>query len=379
ELNNPISINKLSNKNRGESISLIGLIVDKRETKNKNIILTIEDLTGTTKALINNNNEEAFNLARNLVVDEVVGLSGSYGNKILFANNLVFPDIPLHKELKKSKDDNYAIFISDIHIGSKMFLHDDFQKFIDWVNGKDGTGEQKEIAKKIKYLFIIGDLVDGVGIYPEQDKELSIKDINKQYEKCAEYLDQIRKDIQIIVCPGNHDALRIAEPQPILNKKFARSIYDIKNVTMVTNPSMVTIDSSKDFPGFDILLYHGYSFDYYVNNVDTIRTNGGYDRADLIMKFLLQKRHLAPSHGSTLYIPDVRDDPLIIKKIPDFFVTGHIHKANIGSYNNITTICCSCWQSKTSFQEKVGHNPEPSRVPIVNLKTREVKMLKFCS
>ena len=75
----------------------------------------------------------------------------------------------------------------------------------------------------------------------------------------------------------------------------------------------------------------------------------------------------------------MRDDSLMIKKIPDFFVTGHIHKANVGSYNNITTICCSCWQSKTSFQEKVGHNPEPSRVPIVNLKTREVKMLKFCS
>ena len=32
---------------------------------------------------------------------------------------------------------------------------------------------------------------------------------------------------------------------------------------------------------------------------------------------------------------------------------------------------------QTSFQEKVGHHPEPSRVPIVNLKTREMKILKF--
>jgi len=142
---------------------------------------------------------------------------------------------------------------------------------------------------------------------------------------------------------------------------------------------MINIHASKEFPGFDVLLYHGYSFDYYVSNVDAIRTNGGYDRADLIMRFLLQKRHLAPSHGSTLYIPDTKKDALIISKIPDFFITGHIHKANVSNYKNITNICCSCWQSKTTFQERVGHNPEPSRVPVVNLKTREVKMLKFCN
>ena len=70
-------------------------------------------------------------------------------------------------------------------------------------------------------------------------------------------------------------------------------------------------------------------------------------------------------------------DPLVINQVPDFFVSGHIHKAAAANYRNITLIAGSCWQSKTTFQEKVGHNPEPSRVPIVNLKTREVKILKF--
>lgn len=378
ELRNPISINRLSNKNKGEPISLIGIVIDKRTTKNGNISVTLEDPTGTTNVLINKD-KEAYTTAKNIVLDEVIGVNGRYGNNVIFANSILFPDIPLSKELKKSKDDSYAVFISDLHVGSKMFLPEDFKKFIDWMNGKYGNPEQKEITKKIKYLFIVGDLVDGVGIYPEQDKELDIKDIREQYKKCAEYIAKIREDIKIIICPGNHDALRIAEPQPKLSQKFAKPLYELKNVTMVTNPSIVNIASTKEFSGFDVLLYHGYSFDYYANNVDVIRTNGGYDRADFIMQFLLQKRHLAPSHGSTLYIPDTKKDPLIITEIPDFFITGHIHKANIGNYKNITTICCSCWQSKTTFQEKVGHNPEPSRVPIVNLKTREVKMLKFCS
>ncbi len=377
ELKNPISINRLSNKNRGEPVSIIGVVGDKKITKNGNITLTIEDPTGSILVLITKDKLDLFSIAKNLVPDEVIGINGSYGSNLLFGNEILFPDIPLNKEFKKSKDETYAVFISDIHVGSKMFLPDDFKKFIDWTNGNYGNSEQKRIAKKVKYLFIAGDLVDGVGIYPEQDKELNIKDIKDQYQQCADYLSQIRKDIKIIICPGNHDALRIAEPQPILNPKFAEPLFKLKNITLVTNPSLINIHSSKDFPGFDVLLYHGYSFDYYASNVDTIRINGGYDRADLIMKFLLQKRHLAPTHGSTLYIPDTTKDPLVISKIPDFFVSGHIHKANTGNYKNITTICCSCWQSKTTFQEKVGHIPEPSRVPIVNLKTREVKILKF--
>ncbi len=355
------------------------MVTDKRVTKTGNITVTLEDPTGVINVLVRKDKAEIYDAAKNLVLDEVVGINGSYGENILFANNILSPDIPFTKELKKIKDEVYAVFISDIHVGSKMFLPEDLQRFIDWINCKYGPPELKEIAQKVKYLFVVGDLVDGIGIYPEQDKELLIKDIKEQYEKCAEYLSQVRKDIQIIICPGNHDALRISEPQPKLNRKFAEPLYNLKNVLMVTNPAMVNIHSSKDFPGFDVLLYHGYSFDYYVSNVDSVRMNGGYDRADLIMKFLLQKRHLAPTHGSTLYIPDTKKDALIINKIPDFFVTGHIHKANVGYYKNITTICCSCWQSQTTFQEKVGHNPEPSRVPVVNLKTREVKLFKFCN
>ena len=95
------------------------------------------------------------------------------------------------------------------------------------------------------------------------------------------------------------------------------------------------------------------------------------------MKFLLQRRHLAPSHSSTPYLPETDHDPLVISKVPDFFVTGHIHKSVVSSYRNVSLICGSCWQSKTSFDEKMGHEPEPARVPIMNLQTRQIKILRF--
>ena len=146
---------------------------------------------------------------------------------------------------------------------------------------------------------------------------------------------------------------------------------------MVSNPCTVNIGATEDFSGFDVLMYHGYSFDHFIAEVDLLRNNGGYDRADLVMKFLLKRRHLVPTHGSTLYLPDQKKDHRIIERVPDFFLSGHIHKSVVANYRNVTMICGSCWQGKTSFQEKVGHNPEPSRVPIVNLKTRDVKVFKF--
>jgi DNA polymerase II small subunit len=377
ELQGLMSINRIRNKKDRGAVSFIGMIKEKSTTKNMNIILEVEDPSGWIKVLINKNRHDIYNLAKNLVYDEVIGISGMSAENIVFANNIIWPDVPVSKELKKASEEAYAIVLTDLHVGSIKFLPDELNQFIEWINGQLGNEAQREVARKVKYCFIAGDLIDGVGIYPGQEEELEIMDIYKQYEVCAEWLKKIPPRIHLIVCPGNHDAMRIAEPQPVLYRDFAKPIWDLPNVTMISNPGIVNIHSSGGFPGFDVLLYHGYSFDYYVANVDSIRNQGGYDRADLIMQFLLQRRHLAPTHTSTLYLPETSKDPLVIEKIPDFFITGHIHKSSAATYRGITLICGSCWQSKTSFQIKVGHDPEPARVPIINLQTREVKMLKF--
>jgi DNA polymerase II small subunit len=171
--------------------------------------------------------------------------------------------------------------------------------------------------------------------------------------------------------------MRLAEPQLPIYEEYAQALYDLPNVLMVSNPAMLAIGVTETFPGLDVLLYHGYSFDYYIATVDEIRNNGGYDRADLVMKFMLRRRHLAPTHASCLYIPFPDHDPLIISKVPDIFATGHLHKVSVSNYRNVTLIGSSCWQGKTAFQEKMGHHPEPCRVPIINLQTREVKILRF--
>lgn len=375
ELQNTVSIRRLSGDQR-EKVAIIGLVITKEETKNKNLMLEIEDPTGMIKAIVRKDKENVMRLAKDIALDEAVGVLGTYTKGVIFVENFVLPEIPT-KEFKKAPDEAYAAFTSDLHVGSKMFLPEEFTKFISWLNGEVGSDEQKKIARSVKYLFVVGDLVDGVGIYPGQEGELSIPDITAQYNECAKYLSMIRKDVKIIACPGNHDAGRISEPQPAMDKRYAQALHDIPNLTLVSNPATVKIHASGKFPGFNVLLYHGYGFDYYIANMDSVRLNGGYNRADLLMKMLLQKRHLAPTHASTLYMPDTEEDPLVISTIPDFFVTGHIHKVAVSNYKSASMICCSCWQSKTLFQEKVGHNPEPGRVPVVNLRTREIKVMRF--
>ena len=376
EIKNILSVNKIKLKKEREEVSTIVMIRSKQITKNNNIMLSVEDPTGQINILINKTKSDLYNFAMDLQLDEVIAIIGVNSNNIIFANNVLIPDIPINKELKKSPDESYVIFLSDLHIGSTNFLQDKFERFLKWLNQETGNEKQKELASKIQYIFIVGDLVDGVGIYPGQEEELVIKDIYQQYEECTKFLSKIPERIKVIICPGNHDAIRIAEPQPILCPDFAASIHNLKNTTLVGNPSIVNFHSSENFPGFDVFLYHGYSFVYYSQWVESIKSKGGMDRVDLIMKYLLQRRHLAPSYSSTLYIP-TKEDCLMIKKAPDFFITGHVHKASISNYRNITMICGSCWQERTSFEEKLGLNPEPGRVPIVNLQTREMKMMRF--
>ena len=311
--------------------------------------------------------------------DEVIGITGTSGDKIVFVENIYLPDVPLNKEFKKSPDEVYAVFISDLHVGSNKFLSSGFEKFLDWLNGRIGSEEHKQLVKKIKYLFIVGDLIDGVGIYPGQENQLLITDVKEQYDEAARLLAGVPKDITIILSPGNHDAMRIAEPQPLLSLEYAKSLWNMENVIMVTNPAVVNIHSSKSFPGFDVLVYHGYSLTFYGDQIDSLRTSGKNvsNRAVHVMEYLLQRRHLSPTHTSTLYVPNIKKDNLVIESVPDIFVCGHIHKAATSNYKNVQLICSSCWQAKTSFQEKMGHEPDPCTVPIINLQTRQVKMLNF--
>jgi DNA polymerase II small subunit len=378
ELSNAQSINRILGKEGRERTAIIGFVFDKQDTKNGNLMVTIEDSTGQIKVIFSKSKEQIFKRAKDLMFDEVVGIIGQASDNVMFGADIIIPDIPITHELKKSPVEEYAVVLSDIHVGSNNFLADEFNKCIRWLRGETGTEKQRAIAQKVRYVFIVGDMVDGVGIYPSQEKELTLPDINAQYNEFTRHIKDIPKNIRIIICPGNHDAVRMAEPQPKIPKDYLGDVYDMPNVTMISNPSSVIIGRTSTFPGFEVLMYHGYSYDYYGDRVESIRESGdASQRIGFVMRYLLQRRHLAPSYDSTQFIVDSEKDALVIDSVPDFFFSGHIHKSSWLNYRGVTLISGSCFQARTKFQEKVGHNPDPCRVPVVNLQTRDITVLNF--
>ena len=369
ELENLSSLRKIGNKR--ESYTVIASVFSKKLTKNKNLLLEVEDPTGKCVVLVNQNKEELFKKAKDLLLDDIVAFSVVGDSSMLFANDIIYPEAVI-SEKKKLDVEEWVAFTSDMHIGSKMFLEKNLLKFISWLNCEEGDEKQKEIARKIKYLFLVGDNIDGVGRYPTQEAFLTMKDSKVQYKRLAEILGSIRKDIKIIMCPGQHDSVWVGEPQPVIGEEWAPDLHKLENLTLVPNPSLVEIDGN-----FRVLMYHGASMNTFIEEIEDLRLTNAHDHPTRVAKEILKRRHLAPVHGSVDYVPNETEDPLVIKYIPDIFATGDQHKADIGVYNNILLIASSCWQSITPFEEKVGNHPDPCKVPLLNLKTREIKILDF--
>jgi len=363
---NLVSINKISN-NR-QSLSIIGMVIEKRITKNKNLIIKFEDLTGEISALVKVDNEEIFKKAEELQVDDVVGIKASGNRDLLFIYDVFYPDAFINQKTKFDEDICVA-FTSDIHCGSKMHLGENFEKFIDWLKSDDET------AKKIRYLFIVGDNVDGVGVFPNQEEVLTLKSLKEQYGLLASYLSKVPKKITMFLCPGQHDASRVAEPQPIVDKDYASALYGIDNLVLVTNPTLVSLfEKEKEFK---ILMYHGASMIHFVNGIPELREAKAMKTPARVAKHMLKRRHLAPMHSAVTYIPNAEKDSLVISEVPDILTTGDLHRMDIENYNGVLIVTGSCWQSQTPFEEKVGNLPDPCKLPVFNLKTRELKIFDF--
>ena len=338
-----------------DSLSLILMVREIRSSKNGHKIVEFEDDTGTISILFSHNNEELFAEAEKLVRDEVIGVIANksddrgfaFGQQIINPGVLRVPD----KEM-----DFGVVFLSDVHIGSLTFLEDAFQRFIDWINCEYGTEEQRRVAEDVKYLIIGGDIVDGIGVYPNQDQELAIKDITQQYNEAARFLGNIRSDIKIIIAPGNHDASRVAEPPPAVPEEYAKALYELDNVEFISNPGLVSLD------GIKVLIYHGRSFDDLVMAVKEFT----YEKSDYLMEELLQKRHLAPIYGERTPLASELEDYLVIDEVPDILHTGHIHVNSYRRFNGIHLINSGTFQTQTSFQKIHNIEPTPAEVPVIH-------------
>ncbi len=328
---------------RGESVSVVGMVNDVRETRN-GYYIELEDPTGLIGCVATGKLAE---VAETLLGDEVIAVSGTLKGRTIIADRIIFPDVPARNG--SVAKDFLIVFISDTHFGSKEFLENEWGHFVRWLNCE---AKMSEIAEKVKYIIVAGDIVDGVGVYPGQENDLTIVDIYEQYEAAAAHFDEIRKDVKIILSPGNHDAVRQAEPQPALPKEI-RDLFP-NNVIHVGNPSYVSLD------GVKVLIYHGRSLDDVVSRIPGL----SYEQPARAMEELLKRRHLSPLYGERSPIAPEKEDYLVIEDVPDVLHCGHIHTYGTGFYRGVFLVNSSTWQEQTEFQRKVNLKPMPCNVAV---------------
>lgn len=348
-------------------LKIICMVTEKRESK-QNIILTVEDLQACATILVpHNSSEELHKKAQLLLPDQVICLAVvKTKNNLFLAEDIIFPEVD-QKPRRKASDPIYAVLTSDIHVGSAKFNREAFNRFVLWLNGKYGNDRMKEIASHVKYLLVAGDIVDGIGIYPNQLKELLIKDVHKQYKLAAKLIEQIPDYVEIIISPGNHDTPRKALPQPAISGEFLKTLQESKKVHSLGDPCLVSLHN------VEVLMYHGRSLD------DIIATIPGLDHEhpEKAMQLLLQGRHLAPFYGGkTLLSPESRDF-LVIERVPDIFHAGHIHVVGHCNHRGVLIVNSGGWQEQTEYMQKLGLNPTPGKVPVVNLQTLATTVLSF--
>ena len=361
--NNINNILRLTNK---VEISVIGIVKENRKTKKGNNLLILEDVTGLLNILIrrDSENQDNIKIVEATLNDQVVYIEGVYnpgerGNSgIVYGNYISKIDIPKNFEPNKSYDPLSLALISDIHIGSKEFVEKLWYRFIDLLNGKIGNKKQRELAGKIKYIIINGDLVDGIGIYPSQKNDLIFSDIYDQFKEATKILSKIPDYIKIIYSSGNHEPVRTAIPRPAVPKKYSEEIRNL-GVTCVGNPAYIKTHN------VNTLIYHGDS----ILDMNMLIPGLENNKPAEAMKELLQCRHLAPVYGKKTQIAPTNKDWLLIDKIPDIFHTGHIHINEMGYYNHITLVNSGCFQSQTDFMKSLGIQPTPGILSIIDLDT----------
>lgn len=334
-------------------------LVSERALDGDSVRVVIEDMTGQMEvAAFDEGVKEA---AAALLLDQFVVVRVSRGRgRTHVAREIILPDIP-DREQARSETDAHAAFISDLHVGSKLFMEEEFREFAAWLGSSD------PVAKKVRFLMIGGDVVDGVGIYPNQEKELAQETLEEQVAELDRMLALVPEHVEVFVITGNHDPGRRALPQPAIPEKYQGPLAARRNVHMLGNPAMVSLN------GVKVLMFHGQSID------DIVKTMPGvsYQQPTKIMRYLLMARHVSPTYGAMTPVAPESEDMLVMEDVPDVFQTGHVHCMGVEHYKNVVMINAGTWQSQTAFQAGVGMEPTPGIAVVLNLRTLQAGQVHF--
>ena len=343
--------------------SVIGMVREVRETPQRHhLILTLDDETGALEVLVPRDSPGS---RTTFLPDEIVGVHLQFAKgpgKLPRVVAVERPDVPHTRPLNRAPHGVRVLFLSDLHVGSRSFLSDSWAHLVDFLREQ---GPNPELAASIDHVVVAGDLVDGIGIYPRQERDLAIADVVEQYAELGRRFRELPERLTIVTIPGNHDAVCPAEPQPALPGNLTSGWPP--NVRILANPSTFALH------GVVVEAYHGRSFDDLIPALP----GASYSRPTDVMKRMLQMRHLAPIYGDRTPLAPLPRDGLVIDPAPDILVTGHAHTFGVDRYRGVLLLNASTWQAETEYQRMRNISPVPARAAVVDLANLGLVALDF--
>lgn len=263
--------------------------------------------------------------------------------------NLVYPEA-VTRNYEDSPDmlPVKAVLLADIHVGSKTFIRPNFETLLTKIN--------KDL--KVKYVIIAGDSIDGLGVYPAQKHDLLLLDYIKQYRLLGELLGILRKDIWVIISPGNHDYVSKVEPQ-IFSKEAQQLIgAHHENTVFVSNPCYLELEGKVKY-----LLSHGTSLNSLIEKVADL----SYSTPATALKQIIHLRNICPIVGAIPIQGTTDQNYHVVPDKVDIFHTGHLHRKDHVYLRDILLVSSSAWQHVTPYQQMLNFKPTFADAYVVNL------------
>jgi DNA polymerase II small subunit/DNA polymerase delta subunit B len=262
ELVNLISINKITPNTR--KFSLIVMVKE----KNGNSLL-VEDFTGDTSV------EVLDKTLDQIVLDEVIGIVCEQDDETITVNKIIFPDIPLKRDIPKTEKDICALFLSDIFLDRSV----NSEKILERIN---------EIKCEKIYVFVLGN-------------------ISSNLEEIKNFFNQLPLNSYKIFLKGEID------PDA-----------EVGDINFSSSAALIKIENK-----ITILLCNGKIFSEY-------KKIWAGQTSENIMLNLLKKRHLNPVFELNKRISE--EDSYTIDQVPDIFISSNFGNPGITNYKGTTII-----------------------------------------
>jgi UDP-2,3-diacylglucosamine pyrophosphatase LpxH len=228
-----------------------------------------------------------------------------------------------------------SVFISDIHLGTKMCQGEFFLQFLK--------------SFECETLYLVGDIIDGWALsqktyWPQTHNDVIQKLLRKS-----------RKGTKIVYIPGNHDEF--------MRAFCSDDLIEFGNI-QITDQIIHTSISNKKY-----LVIHGDQFDAVIKKLKWLAFIGSY-AYDLSIKLNVTVNFFRRLFGlpfwslsaylkykvksAVNFISDYEENLTNYAKIKqcDGIICGHIHHPNITTINNIEYLNCGDWcESLTAIVE----------------------------